>query len=51
MLKYTAPLAICYNRPLVHNKPLGAPAFVRLVYYIELDWTEQTCVTNPTIPK
>ena len=26
--KYTASLAICYNLPLVRNKPLGAPAFV-----------------------
>ena len=28
----TAPLCMCYNPPLVRNKPLGAPTFVKLVY-------------------
>ena len=27
-------MAIYSNPPLVHNKPLGAPVFVRLTYYI-----------------
>ena len=31
--KYIAPLAMCYNPPLVRDKPLGAPAFVKLVYW------------------
>ena len=32
-----APLAICSNPPLVHDKPLGANAFVRLPYYDAVD--------------
>ena len=33
--KYIAPLAIMfYNLPLVRDKPLGAPAFVKLVYWV-----------------
>ena len=28
--KHIAPLTMCYNPPLVHNKPLGVPAFVKL---------------------
>ena len=30
--KHIALLAICYNSPLVCNKPLGTPTFVRLIY-------------------
>ena len=30
--KHIAPLAMCYNPPRVRDKPLGAPAFVKLVY-------------------
>ena len=30
--KHIAPRAVCYNFSLVHNKPLGAPAYVKLVY-------------------
>ena len=30
--KRIVPLAVCYNSPLVRDKPPGAPAFVRLVY-------------------
>ena len=30
--KPIAPLTMCYNLLLVRNKPLGAPAFVKLVY-------------------
>ena len=34
--KHIAPLAICYHPPLVCDTPLGAPAFVRLVYASEV---------------
>ena len=30
--KHIAPLAVCYNLPLVCDKPLEVPAFVKLVY-------------------
>ena len=30
--KHIAHKTICYNFPLAYNKPLGAPAFVKLVY-------------------
>ena len=30
--KHMAPRALCYNFPLVRDKPLGAPAFARLIY-------------------
>ena len=30
-----APLAMCYDPPLVRDKPLGAPAFVKLLYYTD----------------
>ena len=33
--KHIAPLAMCYNLPLVRDKPLAAPIFVRLVYFVE----------------
>ena len=32
--KIIAPLAICYNPPLVHDKPPGAPTFVSWVYFM-----------------
>ena len=32
--KHIAPLAMCYNPPLVCDKPLGAPASVKLVYWL-----------------
>ena len=35
--KYISLLAMSYNLPLVHDKPLGGPAFVRLVYYVMPD--------------
>ena len=28
-------LAVCYNLSLVPDKPLGAPVFVKLVYWIK----------------
>ena len=31
--KRIVPRAVCYNFPLVRDKPLGAPAFVRRVYF------------------
>ena len=31
-IKNIAPRAVCYNFPLVSDNPLGAPAFVRLIY-------------------
>ena len=31
--KYIAFLAMCYNPPLVHDRPLGAPVFVKLAYW------------------
>ena len=31
---HIASLAMCYSPPLVRDKLLGAPAFVKLVYYI-----------------
>ena len=31
--KHIVAMAMCYNRALVHDKPLGAPASVRRVYY------------------
>ena len=31
--KHVAPLAMCYKPMLVHDKLLGAPAFVKLIYY------------------
>ena len=30
--KHIVHLAMCYNPPIVRDKPLGAPAFVKLVY-------------------
>ena len=30
--KHRAPPAACYNFPLVRDKPLGAPAYVRVAY-------------------
>ena len=33
---HKAPLAICYNIPLVRDKPLGALAFMRLVYLCKI---------------
>ena len=30
--KHIAPLAMCYNPRLVHDKPLGAPAFAKLIF-------------------
>ena len=30
--KHIAPLAKCYNPPLVRDKPLGVPAIVNLIY-------------------
>ena len=38
--KHIALLAVCYNFPLVRDKPLGVSAFVRLVY----------CLTSPFVP-
>ena len=35
--KHIAPLTMCYNPPLVHNKPLGAPAFVKLSVVIRFN--------------
>ena len=32
--KYIAALVMCYNPALVHDKPLGAPAYVELVYLL-----------------
>ena len=32
--KYIAALAMCYNPGLVRDKPLGAPASVKLIYYV-----------------
>ena len=32
--KHTAPRAVCYNYPLVRDKPLGTPAYVRVVYIV-----------------
>ena len=32
--KHMTPLGVCSGLPLVHNKLLGAPAFVRLAYCI-----------------
>ena len=34
--KYIAPLATCFNPPLSRDKPLGAPGFVKRVYYLFL---------------
>ena len=31
--KHIPPLVMCYNPPLVRDKPLGAPAFVNLVHW------------------
>ena len=31
--KYMAPFAVCSGPPLVRDKLLGAPTFVRLAYY------------------
>ena len=39
--KHIAPLAMFNNPPLVRDKPLGAPAFVKLVYY-----SEHACITH-----
>ena len=33
--KHTAPPAMCYDPPLVRDKPLRLPAFVKLVYLIQ----------------
>ena len=30
--KHVAALEMCHNEPLVRDKPLGAPAYVKLVY-------------------
>ena len=38
--KPKVPLAMCYNPSLVHDKPLGAPAFVKLVDYAIIKKTE-----------
>ena len=32
--KYVTVLEMCHNQPLVRDKPLGAPASVKLVYCI-----------------
>ena len=32
-INFYAPWAICYNFPIVYDKPPGPPAFVRWVYY------------------
>ena len=37
--KHMAHRAVCYNFPLVHDKPLGTPAYVRVVYMAYLGHT------------
>ena len=32
--KHITPLVMCYNPPLVRDKPLGVPAFVKLIYLV-----------------
>ena len=34
--KHIAALAMCYDSPLVHDKPLGVPTFVKLIYCFEI---------------
>ena len=36
--KHIAPLAVCDNPTVVRDKPLGASAFVKLVYCIQAPW-------------
>ena len=53
--KHIAHRIVCYNFPLVHNKPLGAPVFVKLVYCFSVFRTFDSiatadgCVPNETI--
>ena len=47
--KHIAHKTVCYNFPLVHDKPLGTPAFVKLVYSFQssrpspLQWRHNEC--------
>ena len=41
--KHIAHRAVCYNLPLVHNKLLGVPAHVRLIYWAST-WTRKDLV-------
>ena len=37
--KHMAPLGVCSGLPLVQDKPLGEPTFVKLTYYELTHWT------------
>ena len=43
--KHITHLEIFYNRPLVRDKPLRAPAFLRLIYSIRCTQMDDTVVT------
>ena len=47
--KHIGPKAVGYNLPLVHDKPLGVAAFVKLVYwkqYWQWKWIWKRCLNN-----
>ena len=48
-LKDIAHRAVCYNFPLVRDKPLGAPAFVILVYLTTTDDQDMEELLHATV--
>ena len=49
--KRIVPRAVCYKFPLVHNKLLGAPAFVRLIYTLSFHVNRQCHSWDTAISK
>ena len=41
-------LEMCHNQPLIHDKLLGVPASVKLVYSQSSSWMTQTCLFHIT---
>ena len=48
--KHIAPLAMCYNPPLVHDMPLGMSAFVKLVSFKTISRLINTLSINTSSP-
>ena len=47
--KHIAPLAMCYNPPLVRDKPLGAPTLVKLSYFLVMSPSYGWGFDNPRV--
>ena len=49
--KYMASLQVCCGLPLVRDKQLGAPAFVKLGYYTEFSFVGWEVTSHQTITR